>query len=79
MSSQPVHPGVVLNRKLPAELGPGIGQAAAQLGISPVALSRVLHAHESITPELASTLERAGIGMASTWLSMQAAYDQARS
>jgi hypothetical protein len=39
----PVHPGEVLREDVLADLGLGVGEAASRLGISRVALSRVVH------------------------------------
>lgn len=75
--SGPLHPGEKLNRDLPATFGPGFGHAAEVLGVSPVALSRVVHAHEPLTADLAEALEQAGVGTAESWLARQAAYDKA--
>lgn len=60
-----------------AELGLAVSDAAARLGISRVALSRVLHGHARISPNLAVRLEEAGVGTARGWLAMQSAYDLA--
>lgn len=42
-----------------------------------VALSRVLHEHARISPNLAVRLEAAGAGTARAWLAMQSAHDLA--
>jgi addiction module HigA family antidote len=73
----PVHPGEILREDVLAELGLGVGDAASRLGISRVALSRVLHGHARISPNLAVRLEEAGVGTARAWLAMQSAYDLA--
>lgn len=73
----PVHPGEVLRQDVLAKLGLGVGEAAERLGISRVALSRVLHGHARVTPNLAVRLEAAGVSTAHEWLSMQTAYDLA--
>lgn len=77
MMHNPVHPGEVLREDVLAELGLGVGEAADRLGISRVALSRVLHGHARITPNLAVRLEAAGVSTARAWLAMQTAYDLA--
>ena len=56
----PVHPGEILREDVLADLGLGVGEAAARLGISRVSLSRVLHGHARISPNLAVRLEQAG-------------------
>ena len=73
----PVHPGAVLREDVLADLGLGVGEAASRLGISRVALSRVLHEHARVSPNLAVRLEAAGVGTARGWLAMQSAYDLA--
>ena len=73
----PVHPGELLREDVLADLGLPVGEAAARLGISRVALSRVLHGHARISPNLAVRLEEAGVGTARAWLAMQSAYDLA--
>jgi addiction module HigA family antidote len=73
--NKPVHPGAVLREDVLADLGLGVGEAASRLGISRVALSRVLHEHARISPNLAVRLEEAGVGTARAWLAMQSAHD----
>jgi addiction module HigA family antidote len=73
----PVHPGEVLREDVLADLGLSVGEAASRLGISRVALSRVLHGHARISPNLAVRLEKAGVGTARAWLAMQTAHDLA--
>jgi addiction module HigA family antidote len=72
-----VHPGEILREDVLAELGLGVGEAASRLGVSRVALSRVLHGHARISSNLAVRLEEAGVGTARAWLAMQCAYDLA--
>lgn len=73
----PVHPGELLREDVLGELGLSVGQTASRLGVSRVALSRVLHGHARISPNLAIRLEQAGVGTARGWLAMQSAYDLA--
>lgn len=77
MMKNPVHPGEILREDVLGELGLPVGEAAARLGVSRVTLSRVLHGHSRISPNLAVRLEEAGAGTARAWLAMQAAYDLA--
>lgn len=74
----PVHPGQILREDVLAELGLSVTEAADRLGVSRVALSRVLNEHASISPALAVRLEMAGASTARAWLGMQAAYDLAK-
>lgn len=74
----PVHPGEILREDVLAELGLGVAEAASRLGVSRVALSRVLNGHARISSSLAVRLEEAGAGTARAWLAMQTAYDLAK-
>ena len=73
----PVHPGEILREDVLGELGLSVGDAAARLGVSRVTLSRVLHGHARLSPNLALRLEQAGAGTARAWLAMQTAHDLA--
>ena len=73
----PAHPGAVLREDVLADLGLTVGEAATRLGISRVALSRVLHERARIGANLAVRLEAAGVGTARAWLAMQSAHDLA--
>ena len=75
---QPVHPGAILREDVLPELGLNVGEAAARLGVSRVTLSRVLHEHARISPNLALRLELAGVSSARAWLAMQSAWDLAQ-
>ena len=69
----PAHPGEVLREWLPEDMT--VTQAAKELQVSRVTLSKVLNGHAPIRAELAVRLERAGIGKAKVWLAVQADYD----
>ena len=77
MMKKPVHPGAILREDVLAEFGLSVSDAAERLGISRVALSRVIHEHARISPNLALRLEAAGAGTARAWLAMQSACDLA--
>lgn len=77
MMKRPVHPGEVIREDVLAELDLGVSEAADRLGISRVALSRVLHGQARVSPNLAVRLEEAGVGTARAWLAMQSAHDLA--
>ena len=49
--------------------------AAARLGVSQPALSRILNGRAGISPTMALKLEAAGWGAAEMWVRMQANYD----
>ena len=77
----PPHPGETLREDVLPALGLSVAEAARQLGVSRVALSRVLHGHAAISVDLARRLEawlskpdQRGPS-AETWLRGQVAYD----
>ena len=55
--SNPPHPGVTLREDILPALGLTVTAAAAQLGITPAAFSRVLNCHTAISPQMALRLE----------------------
>jgi antitoxin HigA-1 len=75
----PPHPGLTLRDDVLPALGLTVTQAAAQLDVSRVALSRVLNARAAISPDMALRIE-AWLGVergveARLWLAEQSAYD----
>jgi addiction module HigA family antidote len=74
---RPVHPGVILREDVLGEVGVTVTEAARRLGVSRVALSRVLNGHAAISASLALRLESAGISTADFWLRLQSAHDLA--
>lgn len=72
----PPYPGAILKEDVLPDLGLSVTQAARQLGVSRVALSRVLHGKAAISAEMALRLEAWIRGpTAETWVRMQADYD----
>ena len=75
----PPHPGLTLRDDVLPALGLSVTDAAQQLGVSRVALSRVLNGRASISPEMALRIEAwlgvARGGEARLWLAEQSAYD----
>ena len=75
----PPHPGLTLRDDVLPALGLNVTQAAEQLGVSRVALSRVLNGRAAISPEMALRLEawlgKERGGDARVWLAEQSAYD----
>jgi antitoxin HigA-1 len=75
----PPHPGLTLRDDVLPALGLTVTQAAAQLDVSRVALSRVLNARAAISPDMALRIEAwLGVergGEARLWLAEQSAYD----
>jgi addiction module HigA family antidote len=78
MMKFPVHPGELLREEVIAALQLSVTETAERLGMSRVALSRVLNGHAGISPDLALRLERAGVSTARAWLAMQSNYDLAQ-
>jgi addiction module HigA family antidote len=75
----PPHPGETLREDILPTLGLTVTEAAAQLGVTRVALSRILNGRAAISSEMALRLEKwLGTdrgGAAHLWLAQQAAYD----
>jgi addiction module HigA family antidote len=76
-SRVPTHPGAILREDVLPELGLTVTAVAEHLGVSRVTLSRVLHEHAAISPNLALRLEAAGLSSARAWIAMQSAHDLA--
>jgi addiction module HigA family antidote len=76
----PPHPGLTLRDDVLPALGLSVTDAAAQLGVTRVALSRVLNGRSAISPEMALRLEawlgEDNGGSARLWLAEQATYDE---
>ncbi|WP_198284183.1 HigA family addiction module antitoxin, partial [Bacillus cereus] len=64
MMKTPPHPGLMLRDDVIAPLGLGVTETARKLGMSRVALSRVVNGRAAISPDLAIRLERAGVSTA---------------
>ena len=75
----PPHPGLTLRDDVLPALGLSVTEAAQQLGVNRVTLSRVLNGHAAVSPEMALRIEAwLGIergGEARLWLAEQSAYD----
>ena len=72
----PPHPGSILKEDILPELGISITEAAIQLGVSRITLSRVVNGRAAISADMAIRLEAWMNGpTAETWVRMQAEYD----
>lgn len=75
----PPHPGLTLRDDILPALGLTVTEAAQQLGVARVSLSRVLNGRAAISPEMALRIEAwLGVergGAARVWLAEQNAYD----
>lgn len=71
----PPHPGSILREDVLPALGLSVTEAAGQLGIGRVALSRVINEHAAISAEMACRLGKWLGNGDELWLRMQVAYD----
>ena len=71
----PPPPGEVLRDTVLAEGRITVSEFAKKLGVSRVALSRVVNARAAVSADMALRLAAALGGSAESWLQMQAAYD----
>jgi addiction module HigA family antidote len=75
----PPHPGLTLRDDVLPALGLSVTEAAGQLGVARVTLSRMLNGRAGISPEMALRIEAwLGVdrgGEARLWLAEQSAYD----
>jgi addiction module HigA family antidote len=69
----PPHPGEVLQDTVLEELS--VSEFARRLGVSRVALSRVVNGRAAVSADMALRLAAALGGSAESWLRMQVAYD----
>lgn len=75
---KPAHPGSFIKMEVIEPLELTVTDAAQVLGVSRPALSALLNAHASLTPEMALRVEKAfGVKM-DTLVQMQTAYDIAQ-
>ena len=74
----PPHPGLSIKENCLEPLGVNVSEAARILGVARHTLSRVLHGHAAISPEMAVRLEKAGWSNAEFWLRRQTNYDLAQ-
>lgn len=75
----PPHPGLTLRDDVLPALGVSVAEAAQQLDVNRVTLSRVLNGRAAISPEMALRIEawlgKERGGEARLWLAEQNAYD----
>lgn len=79
LQHNPPHPGLTLRDDVLPALALSVTQAAEQLGVSRVALSRVINGRAAVSPDMALRIEawlgKERGGDARLWLAMQSAYD----
>jgi addiction module HigA family antidote len=71
----PPHPGEVLRDTVLGQAGISVSEFARKLGVSRVALSRVVNGRAAVSADMALRLCASLGGSAESWLRMQAAYD----
>ena len=71
----PAHPGEILKEDVLPSLGLSVTEAAAQLGVSRVTLSRLINGRAALSADMALRLAAWLPPSAESWLRMQAAYD----
>ena len=71
----PPHPGEVLRDGVFSDGSVTVTDFAKRLGVTRVALSRVLHGHAAVSADMAIRMAKALGGTASSWLYLQANYD----
>ena len=71
----PPHPGEVLQDTVLSEGRLTVSDFARKLGVSRVALSRVVNGRAAVSADMALRLAAALGGSAESWLTMQAAFD----
>jgi antitoxin HigA-1 len=71
----PSHPGLILREDVLPELNLSVKDAAEQLGVSRVTLSRVINGHAAISADMALRLGQWVGNGPDIWLRMQVAFD----
>jgi addiction module HigA family antidote len=75
----PPHPGAILREDVLPALGLSVTEAARQLGVARVTLSRLINEQAGISPEMALKIEAwlgtENGGRAESWAAMQLDYD----
>lgn len=71
----PSHPGLIIRDDVLPELQLGVNEAAAQLGVSRVTLSRVINGRSGITADMALRIGKWVGNGPEIWLRMQGQYD----
>ncbi len=74
----PPHPGRSIKNACLDPLNLSVTEGAERLGVARHTLSRVIHGHAGVSPEMAIRLEKMGWSNAGAWLAAQAVYDLAQ-
>ncbi len=78
MAAPPPHPGLTIRRDCLERLGLSVTHAAAILGVTRQALSKVVNGNAGVSLEMAIRLAKAFGGTPEAWLRLQLAHDLAR-
>ena len=78
LRNNPPHPGEYVLEDCLKPLGLTITEAAQGLGVSRNTLSRLIHGHHGVSPDMAIRLSLAFGSTAEMWLRLQNAYDLAQ-
>ena len=71
---KPLHPGVLVKNEIDAT-DLTVTQVAKKLGVSRTCLSRLIHVHMGISPEMALRLAKLLGTSVEMWINIQAQYD----
>ena len=71
----PIHPGLIIRDDVLPELQISVNEAAEQLGVSRVTLSRVINGRSAVTGEMALRVGKWVGNGPEIWLRMQRQYD----
>jgi addiction module HigA family antidote len=71
----PPHPGLIIREDVLPDLGLSVTEAANQLGVSRVTLSRVINGRAAISADMAIRFAQWLGGDPASWLRAQAQYD----
>ena len=71
----PTHPGLIIRDDVLPELQLSVSEAAEQLGVSRITLSRVINGRSAITDEMALSVGKWVGNGSEIWLHMQGQYD----
>lgn len=75
MIHNPLHPGEHIQDILIDSAGLSVTEAASRLGVTRTTLSRLLHGHTGISPEMALRLSKLLNTSIEMWVNLQAQYD----
>lgn len=72
---EPLHPGEHIKDILIDGAGLSVTEAAQRLGVTRTSLSRVIHGHSNLSPEMALRLSKLLNTSVEMWINLQAQYD----